>query len=194
MLLDPGASRIYLDYSANSRILPGNRFAYHKGNDPKQMVMSLQWEEWKRQTASFFNDLDERSLPVDTKSVRDVRQRSFIIANSPYYQFFGELARQHGAAVGRSFNTAYDKYLPMAKGNLILVETHGGEPIVDVAILQRHFPAVPDGKQAGQVIDGETTIVFVDVAAIADQIAAAASEQSRAPEPAANGESSPPAR
>jgi hypothetical protein len=62
----------------------------------------------------------------------------------------------------------------MAKGNLILVETHGGEPIVDVAILQRHFPAVPDGKQAGQVIDGDTTLVFVDVAAIADQIAAAA--------------------
>ncbi len=198
VLLDPGASRTYVDYSPNARILPGNRFAYHKGNDPKKMVMSLQWEDWKRQTASFFNDLDESLLPVDTNSVLDVRKRSFIIANSPCYQFFGELVRQHGAVLGPSFNTDYEKYLPMAKGNLILVETRSGDPIVDVAILQRYFPAVPDGKQAGKVMDGDTTIVFVDVATIADQIAAAASEQSHAPEPAAgsvsNGQSSPPAR
>lgn len=62
VLLDPGASRIYVDYSPQSRILPGNRFAYHKGNDPKRMVMSLQWEEWKRQSTSFFEDLDESLL------------------------------------------------------------------------------------------------------------------------------------
>ena len=141
------------------------------------MIMSLQWEEWKRQTASFFKDLDESLLPVDTKSALDVRPLCFVVANSPYYQFFGELVRQNGGALGRSFNSGYDTYLPTAKGNLILVETHDGAPIVDVAILQRQFPAVPDGKQAGTVIDGDTTIVFVEVATIADQIAAAASEQ-----------------
>ena len=185
VLLDPGASKIYVDYSPQSRILPGNRFAYHKGNDPKRMVMSLQWEDWKCQTTSFFNEFDESLLPVDTKSVLDVRPRCFIIANSPYYQFFGELVRQNGGAVGRSFNTDYEQYLPEAKGNLILVETHDGAPIVDMAILQRHFPAVPDGKQAGRVIDGDTTIVFVDVAMIADQIAAVASEPSDARETSA---------
>lgn len=198
VLLDPGASRIYVDYSPRSRILPGNRFAYHKGDDPKQMVMSLQWEEWKRHTASFFKDLDESLLPVDTKSVLDVRQRCFVIGNSPYYQFFNEIVRQRGAALGPSFNTDYDKYLPTAKGNVILVETHDGVPIVDVVTLQRHFPAVPDGKQSGRVIDGPTLIVFVDVATIADQIAAAVSEQSHATEPAVvpapNGNSSAPAR
>ena len=36
------------------------------------------------------------------------------------------------AASGSSFNTAYEKYLPMSKGNLILVKIHGGEPIIDV--------------------------------------------------------------
>jgi hypothetical protein len=181
VLLDPGASQIYVDYSPQSRILPENRFAYHKGSDPKRMVMSLQWEEWKRQTASFVTALDERLLPVDTKAAWDVRQRCFIIANSPYYQFFGEVVRQHGGAVGHSFNTAYDKYLPAARGNLILVETHAGVPIVDVAILQRHFPAVPDGKQAGTVNDGDTRIVFVDVATLAGQIADAANDQPHAP-------------
>ncbi len=170
VLLDPGASRIYVDYSPDSRILPGNRFAYHKGNDPKRMVMSLQWEEWKRQTASFFDGLDESLLPIDTKSAMDVRPRSFIVANSPYYQFFGELVHRHGSVVGNSFNTAYETNLPMAKGNRLLVETHNGIPIVDVAMLQRYFPAVPDGKQAGTVVDGDTTIVFVEVTAILDQI------------------------
>ena len=46
MLLDPGAKMIYKEYSPKTRILPGNRFAYHKGDDPKEMIMSLQWEEW----------------------------------------------------------------------------------------------------------------------------------------------------
>ena len=194
VLLDPGASRIYVDYSPQSRILPGNRFAYHKGSDPKRMIMSLQWEEWKRQSTAFFKNLDESLLPVDTRSSRDVRRKRFIIANSPYYQFFSELVRQSGAAVGRSFNTNYEKYLPMAKGSVIIVETHDGVPIVDVAILQHYFPTVPDGKQAGEVIDGNTTVIFIDVSMIADQIASAASASTQAPtaEPDSNGHSSPP--
>ena len=177
VLLDPGASRIYTNYSPSSRILPGNRFAYHKGLNPKQMVMSLQWEEWKRQTTSFFNDLDDGLLPVDTKSVLEVRPRYFIIANSPYYQLFDQLVRQHGGLPGPAFNNDYDKNLPMAKGHRILVETHDGKPIVDVAILRRHFPEVPDGNQTGKVTDGNTTIVFVDVDVLVETIKTSVSEQ-----------------
>lgn len=176
VLLDPGGSRIYVDYSPKSRILPGGRFAYHKGSDPLQMIMSLQWEEWKQQTTAFFTDLDESLLPVDTRAVLDIRSRCFIIANSPYYQFFSEMVRKNGGTVGRTFNTAYDKYLPQAKGNLIYIETHDGIPIVDVAILQRHFPAVPNGKQAGTITDDSTTIVFIELAAMASQFAESAGE------------------
>ncbi len=197
-LLDPGSSRIYVDYSTRSRILPGNRFAYHKGSDPQQMVMSLQWEDWKRQTRSHFSQLDESLLPVDAESVLDVRRRSFVVANSPYYQFFGELIRQQGAVVGLSFNGDYDKYLPMAKGNVIYVETHDGVPIVDVSVLQRHFPAVQAGKQSEKVIDGNTTLVFVEVNSITDQIASAADDQQPGPEsdagPVSNGEGAVPIR
>jgi hypothetical protein len=173
VLLDPGASTIYTDYSPKSRILPGNRFAYHKGTDPKRMVMSLQWEDWKRQTALYFTELDESLLPVDAKSKENIRQRVFIIANSPYWQIFSECARKHGATLGNSFNAEYEKNLPRVCGNILLVETHDGVPIVDVAILQRYFPAVPNGRQTGKLIDNGTTIVFVELAMIADQIAAA---------------------
>ena len=58
----------------------------------------------------------------------------------------------------------------MAHGNVVLVETHDGIPIVDLNILRNHFPFVPAGKQRGKVVDGETTIVFVDVAKFAEQI------------------------
>lgn len=178
VLLDPGASLVYVDYSTHSRILPGNRFAYHKGNDPKRMVMSLQWEEWKHQTATFFDELDESLLPVDTNSILHIEKRAFVIANSPYYQQFSELVHQQGTVVASSFNAEYEKHLPTAQGNLILIETHDGVPIVGLTILKKYFPAVMDGKQAGKVIDGETTIVFIDVAkTIATQIATAVNEQ-----------------
>ena len=170
VLLDPGAFRVYVDYSPKARILPGNRFAYHKGNDPKQMVMSLQWEEWKRQTTAYFDAMDEGLLPVDIKSSLDVQTRCFIVANSPWYKRFGGLVRQNGAVPGPSFNTDYDTNLPRAKGNVLLVETHEGAPIVDVAKLQKHFPAVASGKQIGTVKDGDTTIVFVEVDTFAEQI------------------------
>ena len=164
VLLDPGAATIYQDYSPKSRILPGNRFAYHKGDDPKRMVMSLQWEEWKEQTASYFTALDESLLPVDPKSAVGLKRKCYIVGNSPYYQFLDALARQNGMAVATSFNCEYDKYLPMAKGHVILIETHAGVPIVDTQILQQHFPSLPDGFQKGKKRLSETTVIFVDFA------------------------------
>ena len=170
VLLDSGASRIYTDYSTGSRILPGNRFAYHKGSDPRQMVMSLQWEEWKQQTSSYFKAMDESLLPVDSKSKIDLRMRCFVIANSPFWQLFGELVTKKGVTLGLSFNGDYDKHLPLTKGQMILIETHDGVPIVDVGVLQRHFPSLPAGKQSGKVIVDDTTLLFVDVTSIIEQI------------------------
>ena len=163
VLLDPGAAKTYENYSPKSRILPGNRLAYHKGNDPQAMVMSLQWEQWKDQTASYFDGLDESLLPVDIGSAVDVKKKCYIIANGPHYKTFGEIAHRNGITVGPSFNFKYDKFLPQAAGRLILIQTNNGIPIVDVGILKGYFPSVSDGKQKGKVIDGDTRLVFIDV-------------------------------
>jgi hypothetical protein len=81
-----------IDYAAPARYLAwpdslgdraANRFAYDKGNDPKAMVMSLQWEEWKRQTEACFRDLDESLLPVDSGEVMDLGVTAFVAGNSP---------------------------------------------------------------------------------------------------------------
>ena len=47
-LLEPGELRIYEDYDPKTRrLLPGERWAYDKGADPKEIVLSPDWERWK---------------------------------------------------------------------------------------------------------------------------------------------------
>jgi len=87
MLLDPGGKRIYKNYSPKALILPGGRYAYDKGDTPKMMVMSLQWDQWKKQTTDYFTKFDESLLPVDdTQSVLLKPFQAFIIGNAPHYK------------------------------------------------------------------------------------------------------------
>jgi hypothetical protein len=165
-LLDAGAKLIYTDYSPKMRILPGNRFAYHKGDDPKQMIMSLQWEEWKQQTRSYFEQLDSSLLPVDMEGAESVVPLVYIAGNDPYYKVLADMARGKGWSIRQTFNTDYDDILPHAKGHTLLVETHRGVPIIAVEILERYFPKASEGLKSPDgvtEVDG-TTIMFVDLA------------------------------
>jgi hypothetical protein len=164
MLLDPGANLIYRDYSPQARILPGNRFAYDKGNDPKAMVMSLQWEQWKRQTEACFRHLDESLLPVDPAGGTSLRPVAFVAGNAPYYQAMSRMADEAGMTVRKQFNAEYGTYLPQARDHVLLVETHGGTPIVPLDLLEKYFPGSGKGLRHpdGVVIVDKTTIVFLE--------------------------------
>ena len=164
MLLDPGAKMIYKEYSPKTRILPDNRFAYHKGDNPKEMIMSLQWEEWKKQTETYFRDLDESLLPIDPSGGTPLSRQAFVIGNSPYYQTMTQMAAEKGLIVRKSFNTEYDKYLPQVQGHVLLIETHNGVPIVSLDVLEKYFHDASQGlkKSDGIAKIGETTIVFLD--------------------------------
>jgi hypothetical protein len=59
--------------------------------------------------------------------------------------------------------------IPLTIGHTVLVQTHAGVPIVEPKLLKEHFPGLPDGKLTGKIIDGGTTLVFVDVDSIAKQ-------------------------
>ena len=163
-LLDPGGKTLYEDYSPKTRILPGQRFAYHKGNDPKAMIMSLQWEEWKEQTAAYFRQLDESLLPVDDKGGTPLARHAYVIGNSPYYQALTAMAIESGLRVAHSFNCQYERFLPEAKGHVILIETHKGTPIVPKAVLERYYPSALRGisSPSKSIPIHGTLIVFVD--------------------------------
>ncbi|WP_298868048.1 transglutaminase domain-containing protein [uncultured Gimesia sp.] len=164
VLLDPGAKKIYVDYSPKARILPGNRFAYHKGNDPKEMIMSLQWEAWKRQTEKYFSQLDQSMLPVNTVTEETLGLKCFVIGNSPYYQIMTKSARQKGLTVVKSFNTQYDTFLPQAKGHTLYIQTKNGMPIVSIAKLEQYFPNASAGLQSKSrsIEVADTNIVFTE--------------------------------
>lgn len=170
VLLDPGAKKIYVDYSPKARILPGNRFAYHKGNDPEKMIMSLQWEAWKRQTESYFSQLDEGLLPVNTQTAETLGPKCFVIGNSPYYQMMTESARQKGLNVVRSFNTQYDTFLPQATGHTLYIQTEKGVPIIPIAKLEKYFPNASEGlhSKSRSIVVVETNIVFTEFANLRD--------------------------
>ncbi len=168
VLLDPGARQLYMNYSTESRILPGNRFAYHKGNDPRSMIMSLQWDNWKQQTRKYFTNLDESLLPVDVASKVSLRstkskgRECYVIGNSPFYQQMTQMARERGFRYIKSFNTHYEKYLPQAKGQTLYVETHAGTPLVKQQVLETYFPGAFSGVKKGQIQVEGTSIIFVD--------------------------------
>ena len=64
MLLDDTAMALYEDYDPKMHILPGDRYAYDKGGDPFDVVLSSRWELWKKQTRAHFRYFDLSNLPV----------------------------------------------------------------------------------------------------------------------------------
>jgi hypothetical protein len=64
MLLDDTQLVLYENYDPKMRIVPGNRYAYDKGDDPYDLVLSCRWELWKAQTRAFCRDFDLTQLPV----------------------------------------------------------------------------------------------------------------------------------
>ena len=55
---------LYADYDPKMTILPGNRYAYDKGGDPFDLVLSSRWTLWKKETRAFLRDFDLSKLPV----------------------------------------------------------------------------------------------------------------------------------
>lgn len=172
MLLNPGSKTIYESYPTSSQILPGNRFAYHKGHDPKEMIMSLQWEQWKSQTAHFFKKLSPSVLPVDEKDAKSLVPIVDIIGNNPYYKTMSATARKKGWHVGKTFNTNYEKILPTLQGDTLLIETHNRKPIIPVITLEKFYPGISavlkTSKQKTTI--NNKTIIFIDFSKTLDPL------------------------
>ena len=137
-LLDPGALTLYDDYATAARILPGPRWAYDKGGDPKALLLSLDWERWKTQTAGHFKNFDVSQLPVaggirvggnaiadDAPAQQPARGTLYIAADSPVWQAVVKRARARGFSSVQSFNEQFDQYLPKARGGDLVVACVG---------------------------------------------------------------------
>ncbi len=95
-------------------------------------------------------------------------QQAFVIGNSPYWPALEDMARRKGMTIGKSLNTGYDEYLPLANGQLLLVETHDGVPVVPLPVLDKFYPGASAGLKTPERIAnvGNTKIVFLDFSAL----------------------------
>jgi predicted Ser/Thr protein kinase len=92
------------------------------------------------------------------------QRQALMIGNTPYWETLADIARQKGMAVGTSFNTRYDEYLPLAKGHVLLIETHDRIPLVPLSVLEQFYPGASTGLNTseGVVSIGNTLIAFVE--------------------------------
>ncbi len=121
-LLDASAMRLYDNYDPSMRILPGGRYAYDKGGDPKEMVLSTDWERWKVQTAKFFGGFDLAKLPVGEGRALGM---VYVAADSPVWQAVGRRLKDLGFQ-SSSFNTDFDRQLSLARGAELIITCVGG--------------------------------------------------------------------
>lgn len=75
MLLNDTDMLLYEDYNPKTRIFPGGFYAYDKGGDPYELVLSARWELWKQQTRAYFSKFDLSQLSPIVSGGRNLQHR-----------------------------------------------------------------------------------------------------------------------
>ena len=177
-LLDAQGRTLYMRYDPQARLFPDGRFAYDKGGAPWDLVLSIRWEEWKKQTSAYFSEADpSQFIAADERTAprfgdpRPVGKAVYIAGHSPRYRWAEAAARALGARGGATFNTDFDRFLAAARGQILVVTCSRGEPVLPASLCSAWLPegwekAVrsPDTENPGwmerTLADG-TRVVFV---------------------------------
>jgi len=139
-LLDAMQMKIYDRYDPKERILPGERYAYDKGGEPYELILSVRWEEWKAQTREYFRAFDLKQLPVS--GGRDLGFDAYIAANSPVYQMVDARCSKLGLKAF-SFNGGFSRHLRDARGLLLILTSVDGELVLPEKFHKSHSPLSP---------------------------------------------------
>ena len=107
-------------------MLPGNRFAYDKGDDPFDLVLSCRWELWKEQTRRYFLALDPALLPWSASQDLLAAWRVWITGNRPLYRYaHGRVQRGWATTSEDASTTAGRPGCPQARGGILIVTCQG---------------------------------------------------------------------
>lgn len=139
-LLDAQAMLLYRDYDVSARILPGNRFAYDKGDDPFALVLSCRWDLWKAQTDTYFRTLDLAMIPWSRPADLLAPWRVWIAGNDPLYRYAQDACSRFGYHVVRTFNRNWDANLRAATGKVLVVTCDGTTPVLPRALWPTLLP------------------------------------------------------
>jgi len=142
VLLDASQLVLYEEYRPGERLLPGNRYAYDKGGDPFELVLSTRWELWKQVTGAYFLDFDLAKLPLATQAGRQLSDQDgvFIAADNPVYKWLAKRCTDLGYRVRMSFNGDYGRILPRSRGNYLIVTCVGSRLVLDSDYHEAYLP------------------------------------------------------
>ena len=135
-LLDAQALTLYDTYDPKSRIFPGSRYAYDKGGDPYELVLSVRWEEWKAQTRAYFRTFDLGLLPPSGGRPLNLVH---IAANSPVWQMLDDRCNKLGFYPS-SFNVQFEVKLRAAKGGRLVLTCVGDTLVLPEKFHKSHSP------------------------------------------------------
>lgn len=140
-LYDASQKVLYEDYDVKERILPGHRLAYDKGGDPREMLLSTCWEEWKKQTRKFVETLDMSLVPVgEGISVRvDPPGLVYVAANNPEWAWICDRCKRVGFSTGTSGNCEWEKWMPGARRGILIVVSVAGRTVLP----EQYWPLLP---------------------------------------------------
>lgn len=149
-LLEPQGLRLFDLYDPRMRHLPGARYAYDKGADPKAMILSLDWERWKAQTASYFRafDVSRLSVPGRGRALGTV----YVAADSPIWELLTKRLQNIGYDSVISFNQQFDSKLAQAKGAHLVVTCVGQRVLLPPERLNEFLP-IPYDQIASRLRD-----------------------------------------
>jgi hypothetical protein len=171
-LLDAEGGLLYERYDPRSRLLPGPRFAYDKGGDPYDLVLSSRWDDWKQQTDEFFSRLDLATLPWGRPRNLYAHFTVHVAAKDPTAASWARQAIQAlHLDMGTVLEGEFDRRLPKVRGAVLVVLVAGGEPALPEPYRAAWLPtdwkaftsAPVDGKKdwADRNLDDGTRVVLV---------------------------------
>jgi Transglutaminase-like superfamily len=146
-LLDAQGGTIYMRYDPSARLLPAGKFAYDKGGKPWDLLLSVRWEDWKRQTAAYFETADPGRLSEPGEDAkpkwgdpRSLNPRVYVAGNHPRYLWASAAAASSGYHVATTFNTDFERVLANAAGQIVLVTCQDGSPVFPESLRSEWLP------------------------------------------------------
>ena len=113
----------------------------------------------------------ESSKPIFSTSLRSFAKplpmtQAYVIADAAYQPAIRQMVAETPLNVHLPSHGNYESFLPLARGQVLLIETHHDRPLVPINVLESYFPNASAGlaRPLKWIRVGDTAIVFVEFA------------------------------
>jgi hypothetical protein len=150
-LLDPDTLMLHDGWSETERRYPGERYAFEKGDDPYDMVLSNREAEWRAETVAWFTALPATELPWGVAEDLLAPWRLYVAGDRRMAGFVNQTAERLGYRPTLVFDADPERALAAARGHVLVVTTKGTEPALPRAAWAAWLPPGAEKVAAGEL-------------------------------------------